>query len=402
MSTPPTDGPLAGLRILDLGTRIAAPFAATLLGDFGAEVIKVEDPKGGDFMRHIGPWEDDYSLWWAVEGRGKKSITLNLRDEKGQEILKRLVPCCDALVENFRPGTLEKWNIGPEVLEALHPGLVISRASVYGQTGPYRNRPGLDRNGIAMGGLLHLTGEADRPPVRPGIVLSDYLTGTFNAFAVMVALFEREKKSGKGQTVDLALYGSVLRVLEHTITAYDRLGKVRGRHGNRLPNAAPLNNWETKDGAFVSLVAAGDGLFPRLARLIGRGDLLEDDRFAKSEARVEHADEVDGIVAQWCKERTAEEIETLAVAADVPIARAFTAADIATDPHIAERGDLEEVEDPVVGKTKMQGVFPRLSRTPGSIRSGAPLLGQDNDAVYGELLGIGASELAAMRAEGVI
>jgi crotonobetainyl-CoA:carnitine CoA-transferase CaiB-like acyl-CoA transferase len=394
--------PLDGLKVLDIGTRIAAPFAAGLLADFGAEVVKIERPDGGDFMREIGPFDDGQSLWWAVEGRGKKSITLDLRKPEGQEILKRLVPHFDVLVENFRPGTLERWNIGPEVLAKIHPGLIVSRVSVYGQTGPYRNRPGLDRNGIAMGGLLHITGEADRPPVRPGIVLSDYLTGVFNAFAIMVAIFEREKKSGEGQTIDLALYGSVLRILEHTIAAYDRLGVVRGRHGNRLPNSAPLDNWQTKDGAWISLVAAGDGLFPRLARLIERAELLEDPRFATAQARVENADEINEIVAIWCRRHTSAEIEERAVAGDVPFARAFTAETIATDPHIEARGDLTRVEDPVLGSVQMQGVFPRLSRTPGQVRSGAPELGAHNAEIYGELLGIAGEALAALGERGIV
>ena len=395
-------GPLAGLRVLDIGTRIAAPFAAGLLADFGAEVVKIENPRGGDFMRAIGPFSEEYSLWWAVEGRGRKSITLDLRQPEGQEIFRRLVPHFDVVVENFRPGTLEKWNLGPEVLEELHPGLILSRVSVYGQTGPYRDRPGLDRNGIAMGGLLHLTGEADRPPVRPGIVLSDYLTGVFNAFSILVALFERDRASGKGQTIDLSLYGSVLRILEHTIAAHDQLGVVRGRHGNRLPNSAPLDNWQTQDGAYISLVAAGDGLFPRLAKLIDREDLLSDPRFATARARVENAEEVNGIVADWCRARTADEIESLAVAGDVPFARAFTAETIAADPHIAAREDLVEVDDPVVGPVRMQGVYPRFSRTPGAVAGPAPVLGQHNAEVYGTLLGMAEEELASLHKAGIV
>jgi len=420
---PATSLPLAGLRIIDLGTRIAAPFAATLLADFGAEVIKVEQPRVGDFMRTIGPFEDGYSLWWAVEGRNKKSITLDLRKPAGQELLKRLVAEADALVENFQPGTLEDWNLGPDVLHAINPLLVLSRVSVYGQTGPYRDRPGLDRNGIAMGGLLHLTGYKDRPPVRPGIIVSDYLTGIFNALGVMIALYERDRgddagrvrgaRAGRanaaarprrreGQALDLALYASILRILEHTVPAFDHLGIVRGREGNRLANSAPLDNWETADGQFVSVIAAGDGLFPRLAKLIGRPDLPTDARFATLEARVRNSDEVNGIVAAWCKQHDASEIERRCLDAGVPFARTMTVADICADPHVAARGDITTVVDPIVGPLRMQGVYPRLSRTPGKIRSGAPRLGEHNDEVYGKLLGLSAAQRARLRADRVI
>jgi succinyl-CoA---D-citramalate CoA-transferase len=402
--------PLAGLRILDVGTRIGAPFAATLLADFGADVIKVEQPGTGDFMRTIGPFEDGYSLWWAVEGRNKRSVTCDLRKPEGQALFKRLVAHADALVENFQPGTLEGWGLGPDELSALNPRLVISRVSVYGQTGPYRDRPGLDRNGIAMGGLLHLTGYKDRPPVRPGVIISDYLTGTFNALSVMIALYHRDcaagadgaRGDGRGQVVDLALYASILRILEHTVAAYDRLGIVRGREGNRLANSAPLDNWETADGEYVSIIAAGDGLFPRLARLIEREDLLADPRFATIAARCESSDEINGIVAAWCRRHTAAEIEQKCLAAEVPFARTYTVRDICADPHIAERGDLVTVDDPVVGPLRMQGLHARLSRTPGSVRTGAPRLGEHNREVYGGLLGLPDEEIDRLRAARVI
>jgi len=406
------DLPLAGLRILDVGTRIGAPFAATLLADFGADVIKVEQPGTGDFMRTIGPFEDGYSLWWAVEGRNKRSITLDLRKPEGQALFKRLVAHADAVVENFQPGTLEGWGLGPAELEAVNPRLVLSRVSVYGQTGPYRNRPGLDRNGIAMGGLLHITGYKDRPPVRPGVIIADYLTGAFNALSVMIALYHRDcasgasaasaKDEGRGQVIDLALYASILRILEHTVTAYDHLGVARGREGNRLANSAPLDNWETSDGEYVSIIAAGDGLFPRLARLIGREDLLADARFATIGARCENSDEINGIVAAWCRRHTAAEIEERCLAADVPFARTYSVRDICADPHIAARGDLVTVDDPVVGPLRMQGLHARFSRTPGAIRSGAPRLGEHNREVYGELLGLPDDEIERLRAARVI
>jgi crotonobetainyl-CoA:carnitine CoA-transferase CaiB-like acyl-CoA transferase len=402
MSDASSPFPLTGIRILDLGTRVAAPFAATLLGDFGAEVIKVELPGTGDFMRGIGPFADGYSLWWAVEGRNKKSITLDLRRPRGQELLKRLIAVSDVAVENFQPGTLESWGLGYDSLRAINPGLILTRASVYGQTGPYRDRPGLDRIGIGFGGLLYITGHPDRPPVRPGVIIADYLTGVFNAFAIMMALYHRDVHRGAGQWVDLALYESVFRVLEHTVATYDRLGTVREREGNRLRNSAPLDNWETKDGEFMCIVAAGDGLFPRLAHAMGRDDLVQDPRFASLTARVEHADEINAIVGDWVRQHTAAEVEALLLPAQVPVTRTYSIADIAADPHYAARADIVEVDDPTIGPLRMQGVYPRLSATPGGIRRGAPKLGEHNDEVYGTLLGLSAAEIAELRAAHVI
>jgi crotonobetainyl-CoA:carnitine CoA-transferase CaiB-like acyl-CoA transferase len=408
--TPPpqVDGPLAGIRVLDLGTRIAAPFAATLLGDFGADVIKVELPGQGDFLRSIGPYVDGYSLFWAVEGRNRRSITLDLRKPAGQALLKRLVAHADVVVENFQPGTLEGWGLGYDQLAAVNPALVLTRVSVYGQDGPYRDRPGLDRNGIALGGLLYLTGYPDRPPVRPGVVVSDYLTGVFNAFAIVSALWERDRRAREtgappqGQWVDLPLYASVLRVLEWTMAAYHRLGLVREREGNRLRNSAPLDNWQTADGKWLCIIAAGDGLFPRLCRAMGREDLLADARFATMATRAEHGDAINGIVAGWVRARPLAALVDVLVRHDVPFGVACSAADIAGDPHVAARGDLATVTDPVIGPVRMQGVHPRFSRTPGRIRSGAPRLGEHNDEVYGTLLGLSVAERDALRRDGVI
>jgi crotonobetainyl-CoA:carnitine CoA-transferase CaiB-like acyl-CoA transferase len=394
--------PLAGIRILDVGTRIAAPFAATLLGDFGAEVVKVELPGTGDFMRTIGPFAEQHSLWWAVEGRNKKSITLDLRQARGQELFRALVAKADVVVENFQPGTLEEWGLGYAALAAINPDLILTRASVYGQSGPYRDRPGLDRNGIGFGGLLYLTGYPDRPPVRPGVIISDYLTGVFNALAIMIALYHRDAHRGGGQWVDLALYESVFRILEHTLPAYDRLGIVRGREGNRLKNSAPLDNWETKDGQFICIIAAGDGLFPRLARAIGRADLLADPRFGSLAARAEHGDAINAIVGDWCRQHTAAEIESIMLAAAVPVTRAYSIADIVADPHYAARQDIVTVDDPTIGPVKMPAVYPRLSATPGRIDRGAPRLGEHNQEIYGSLLGLSTEELARLAADKVI
>ena len=401
-------GPLVGVRVLDLGTRIGAPFAATLLGDLGAEVIKVELPGVGDFMRSIGPFVDDYSLFWAVEGRGKKSITLDLRQAKGQAILKQLVAEVDVVVENFQPGTLEGWGLGYEALAAVNPAIILTRVSVYGQEGPYKDRPGLDRNGIAMGGLMYLTGYPDRPPVRPGLIVSDYLTGVFNAFSIVAALYERDRRaleSGTakvGQWVDLSLYESILRIMEHTLASYDRLGIVREREGNRLKNSAPLDNWCTRDGKYICIIAAGDGLFPRLAKAMDRADLLENPKFTTMALRAQHGDEINQIVSEWVGLRTAAELAVVLDRFEVPFGFAYSVADIFADPHIAERGSITSVDDPTIGPVRMQGVYPRFSRTPGAVQSGAPKLGAQSDEVYGELLGLSADELAVLRRERVI
>ncbi|HLH28504.1 MAG TPA: CoA transferase, partial [Acidimicrobiales bacterium] len=276
--------PLSGIRVIDAGTRIGAPFCAGLLGEMGAEVIKVEDPEGGDFMRGIGPFVRgpdgrDYSLWWAVEGRGRKGVTLNLRRPEGQDLFRRLAAACDVVCENFRPGTLEGWHVGPNDCD---PRLIWARISVFGQDGPYAPRPGLDRSGIAYGGLLAITGYPDRPPVRPGVTISDYLTGAFAAEAVLAALYRRDRPggTGRGGVVDAPLYGSILRVLEWTVAGHDRLGLVRERQGNRLANSAPLDNYTTSDGRTVCIVAGSDANFRRLCRAMGRPELADDPRWS--------------------------------------------------------------------------------------------------------------------------
>jgi len=403
-----SQGPLDGLRILDLGTRIGAPFAATLLGDLGADVIKVELPGQGDFMRTIGPFVDGHSLFWAVEGRSKRSITLDLRKPKGQALLKRLVAASDVVVENFQPGTLEEWGLGYDALAAVNPAIILTRVSVYGQTGPYHDRPGLDRNGIAMGGLMYITGHPDRPPVRPGVIVSDYLTGVFNAFSILAAVYERDRKArttgapARGQWVDLSLYESILRIMEHTLATYDRLGVVREREGNRLKNSAPLDNWLTKDGKYLCIIAAGDGLFPRLCRAMDRADLLDVPRFKTMALRAEHGDEINQLVADWVAGRTSAELQAILERHEVPFGVAYSVADIFADPHIAARGAIETVDDPTIGPVRMQGVYPRFSRTPGRIARGAPVLGADNETVYKGVLGLTDAELAALAQEGVI
>jgi crotonobetainyl-CoA:carnitine CoA-transferase CaiB-like acyl-CoA transferase len=398
-------GPLEGVRVLDIGTRIAAPFCAGVMGEMGAEVVKIEQPGTGDFMREIGPFVDSedgagYSMFWAVEGRGRKSVTLDLRREEGQDVFRRLAATSDVVVENFRPGTLEQWHIGPGDLDSK---LVVVRISAFGQDGPYAARPGLDRMGIGYGGLLNLTGYPDRPPVRVGVTISDYLTGLFSAHAAVAALYARDaRRSGRGAVIDAALYGASLRILEWTITAYDRLGVVREREGNRLANSAPLDNYPTADGRYVCIVAGGDANFARLCKAMDRPDLLDDPRFTKLADRAAHGDEINGIVTEWTRTRSAAEVEHACVACDVPVATAYTAADMFADPHFAARGDLVEVDDPVVGPTRQQAPFPRFVGETPSAPAGAPRLGEHTREVLGHALGMSDRELDALRSEGVV
>jgi crotonobetainyl-CoA:carnitine CoA-transferase CaiB-like acyl-CoA transferase len=391
--------PLSGVRVIDVGTRISAPFCAGILGEQGADVIKVEDPRGGDFMRTIGPFDDGYSLFWAVEGRGRRGVTLDLRRPAGQELFGRLVATADVVCENFRPGTMEGWGVGPAQCD---PSLVWARISVFGQDGPWSKRPGLDRLGIGYGGLLHLTGYPDRPPVRPGVTTSDYLTGVFAAQAVTAALYARASNGGRGAVVDAPLYGSILRILEWTIAGYDRLGLVRNREGNRLANSAPLDNYPTRDGKYVCIVAGSDANFARLCAAMGRDDLPADPRWDTLAKRAAGSDEINGLVAEWTSGLTAAEVEARCVAADVPVGTAYTAADIAADAHMAARGDLVTVDDPVIGPVRQQAPFPRFDGQRPAAPSGAPTLGQHNREVWCDLVGLTPDELAAHRAEGVI
>jgi crotonobetainyl-CoA:carnitine CoA-transferase CaiB-like acyl-CoA transferase len=385
--------------VLDVGTRIAAPFCAGQLGEQGAEVIKIEQPDGGDFMRTIGPFEDGYSLFWAVEGRGRRSVTLDLRQPDGQDLFRRLAATADVVVENFRPGTLERWNIGPA---SCDPRLVWVRISAFGQDGPYAERPGLDRVGIAVGGLLHLTGYPDRPPVRVGVTISDYLTGLFSAQAAIAALYGRDAKGGGGSVIDASLYGASLRILEWTLAAYDRLGTVREREGNRLKNSAPLDNYTAADGRYVCIVAGGDANFRRLCDAMGQPELVTDERFVKLADRARNSDVINGIVADWVASMPAADVEAACLEHDVPVASAYSAHDIFTDPHIAARGDLVSVADPVLGEVRQQAPFPRVVGQPVEVPTGAPQLGEHTRAVLSEVLGLDDATLDALSDRGVV
>ena len=399
--------PLAGLRVIDVGTRISAPFCAGLLGEMGAEVIKIEDPHGGDFMRSIGPFldqendEDEYSMWWAVEGRGRKGVTLNLREPKGQELFRSLVATADVVCENFRPGTLEAWNIAPDQCDE---NLVWARISVFGQDGPNAPRPGLDRMGIAYGGLLHLTGYPDRPPVKPGINISDYLTGTFAAEAVMAALYRRDRAgtgTGKGGVVDAPLYGAVLRILEWTLAAQDRLGLTRQREGNRLSTSAPIDNYPTKDGTYVCIVAGSDANFARLCRAMGQEELANDPRYTTLSQRASSGDELNDLVSLWTMSMNAKEVEQRCLDHGVPVAVSYDAHDILNDPHMIERGDFVTVNDPIAGPHRQQGPFPRLDGVVPEAPLPAPRLGEHNKEIWCDALGLSETELAELTAQGI-
>jgi crotonobetainyl-CoA:carnitine CoA-transferase CaiB-like acyl-CoA transferase len=393
--------PLTGIRVLDLATVLGAPVAATLLGEFGADVVKIEEPTTGDVLRQFGPRDGGRPLLWLQEARNKKSITLDLRLPRGQEIFRRLAASADVVAENFRPGTLERWGLSYESLARENPGLVMLRVSGYGQTGPYRTKGAFDRIASAFAGLTYTSGFADGPPVRQSFALADYLAAAFGAYGVMLALWHRDRNGGGGQEIDLALYEGIFRSSEGMLTAYQRLGIVRERMGNQNPGVCPAGNYRAQDDAWVVINAGTDALWARLAVLMGSAALAGDARYAASSERVARADEVEGLVAAWVKALPAADVLRRLEAAGIPAERLYTVADIAADPHYRAR-NIVEVDDPRVGPVAMVGVIPRLSRTPGVIRWAGPDKGQHNAQVYGDRLGLGPDDLAALRAEGVI
>lgn len=398
---PYQNGPLAGLRVLDLGTVVAGPFNATLLGDFGAEVIKVEIPGRGDTLRQLGPVYNGVSLWFATDARNKRSITLDLRRPEGKALLLRLVAVADVLVENFVPGTLDGWGLDSATLRAANPELIISRASGYGQTGPYSKRPGYDRVGLALGGLWEITGHPDGEPVRPGSSIADYLTGAFGAFGVMMALYHRDARGGAAQEIDVSLFESVFRVLEHTAMHYGIDGTVRQRNGNSSP-AVPSGAFQTRDGRWLTLAVAEDRMYARLMRAIGREDLAPDPRYLRGADRALDRVPVESAIRDWVAGLDAAAAMAILLDADIPVAASATIADIFADPHYAAREAIITTEDPALGSVRMPAVTPRLSATPGGVRRGAPLLGEHNATVFGGLLGLSVAEIERLHDEGVL
>ncbi len=398
--------PLAGIRVLDIGTLIAGPFAATMLGDFGAEIIKVEQPGPGDALR--GTPENGKAARsgnWLVEGRNKKSITLDLRQAAGQAVLKELIAHADVLLENFTPGTLEKWNLGWDVVHRLNPRIVMTRVSGYGQKGPYAKRSGYDRIALGFSGYMYPTGFPDRFPVRPAFPTADYNTGTFAALATMFALYARDAAgtgSGQGQLIDLGLYEAPFRITSDMMTQFARTGAIRERIGNRNPTFAPAGTFETRDGRYVQIAAGGDGVFVRLANAIDRPELATDPRYAKARDRQARADELEALLAEWIGQHDFAEIERRLVGANVPFGGIYTAADIATDPHFKARDNLATIKDPELGDVVMPGVVPRLEGTPGRIAHAGPPIGAHNDEIYRGLLKKSDADLAELAKAKVI
>jgi len=367
---------LTGLRVLELGQLIAGPFAGKTLGDFGAEVIKIEPPGQGDPLRKWRLLKDGTSVWWQVQSRNKKSVTLDLRSPDGQHMLRELVREADVLIENFKPGTLEGWGLGWEVLSGLNPGLVMLRVSGFGQDGPYRDQPGFGVVGEAMGGLRHLTGEPGRVPVRCGVSIGDTLAALHGVIGVLLALYERKVNGGRGQVVDVALYESVFNVMESLLPEYSVFRAVREASGSALPGIAPSNAYPCSDG-WVLVAGNGDSIFRRLMALIGRDDLAAAPDLASNDGRVARVGEIDAAIAEWTRPRTVAETMTAMNTAQVPVGRIYTAKDIADDPQYRARGMIQRITTRDGWEVDVPGIVPKLSATPGAIRIPAPRLGED-------------------------
>jgi formyl-CoA transferase len=394
------DAPLRDVRVVEMGQLLAGPFCGQLLGDFGAEVIKVEAPGAGDPMRQWGREKPHgRSLWWPVVARNKKSVTINLRTEEGQDLVRRLVAEADVLVENFRPGTMERWNLGYDDLAAINPGLVMVRVTGFGQSGPYAPRAGYGSIGEAMGGLRYVTGDPDRAPSRTGISIGDSLAGTYAALGAMVALHARQR-TGRGQVVDSAIYEAVLAMMESLIPEHTVAGYTRERTGPILPNVAPSNVYPCRGDDSVLIAANQDTVFRRLAAVMGRPELAEDDRYATHSARGEHQQELDDLIADWTREEDADALLAALEEGGVPAGRIYRAKDMIDDPHFVAREDIVTLPHPEFGEIAMHNVAPRLSATPGAVRHVGPQLGEHNGEVLGGLLQLSDEDIGRLRAAG--
>jgi len=392
--------PLAGVRVVEMGQLIAGPFCGKTLGDFGAEVIKIEATGTGDPLRGWRLIKESTSVWWQVQSRNKRSVALDLRQAEGQEIARRLIAEADVLIENFRPGMLEAWGMGPEVLQAAHPGLVILRISGYGQTGPYRDLPGFGLIGEAMGGLRHLTAEPGRVPVRVGVSIGDTLAALHGVIGILMALYHRKAHGGAGQVIDVALYEAVFNCMESLMPEYDAFGVVREPGGSALPGIAPSNAYPCADG-WVLVAGNGDSIFKRLMTAIGRQDLGDAPDLAHNAGRVARGAEIDGAIADWTRTRTVDAVVHAMAQARVTAGKVYTARDIAQDPHYKARDMLLEQPTRDGYSVQVPGIVPKLSATPGRVRTSAPHLDEDTDAVLTQM-GITPEQIAALRARGIV
>ena len=391
---------LDGVRVIDASTLFAGPLAATLLGDFGAEVIKVEHPKAGDPARSHGFSKDGVGLWWKLLGRNKRAVTCYLGAPQGRDLFLRLIERADVVIENFRPGTLERWGLAPERLLEVNPGLVLARVTGFGQVGPMAPRPGFGTLAESMSGFAHITGEPDGPPTLPPFGLADGIAAISTAFAVVTALRARDR-DGRGQVIDLAIIEPILTVLGPQPTVYDQLGVVQERTGNRSFNDAPRNTYRSRDGRWLAVSTSAQSIAERVMRLVGRPELIDEPWFRSGGERAQHADELDEAVGSWIADREADDVIAAFEEAQAAIAPVYSVADVMTDPQYAALGSIASVEDPDLGTVKMQNVLFRLSETPGRIRWAGPGLGEHNEAVYGEL-GIDRAQLEELRREGVV
>ncbi len=392
-------GALKGLRVIELGQLIAGPFCGQLMGDMGADVVKIEPPVVGDPMRQWGNGE--HKVWWEVIGRNKRSVSANLRVPEGQDLARRLLVQADIMIENFKPGTMEKWGLGPDALHAINPGLIIVRMSGYGQDGPYASRAGFGGIGEAMGGWRAIVGDPDHPPSRMGVSIGDSLAATYGCLGALAALRVREA-TGKGQVVDSALYESVLQVMESLVPEYDVMGIMRERSGSYLKGIAPSNVYRCADGEYM-IGANGDAIFARLCQAMDRSELAASERYATHAARGVNQVELDALIEEWTSTLTIDQVEALMIGHSIPAGRIFRAPDMLADPHFAAREAIIAVPHPVHGQVRMQNCFPKLSETPSGIhRTASRVPGEHNAEVYGERLGLGETELAELAARGIV
>lgn len=401
-SRSPHGGALEGVRVLDISTFLAGPYCAALLGDFGADVIKIELPRVGDPLRKLGRVYEGSSFYWRTIARNKRTITLDVRKARGRDLFLKMVRQADVVVENFTPGTMSSWGLGYEQLTEVKPGIVLVSISGFGQTGPYRNRTAVARVGMAFGGISDLTGEDGGPPLLPGVAgLADYLCGIYGAFGTLVALHHRDR-TGEGQQVDLALFEPVFHMLEDNVELFDKLGYLKRRLGAANPNAAPHTHVKASDGRWVAYACSNDALYWRLCDAMGRPDLRDEPRFVDNERRVENRKVLEGIVADWAVTLSSRELLEILAGCDVPAALIYNMEDAFNDEHYRAREAIIRVRTDDIGEMAMRGVIPKLSRTPGEVTRAGGVIGRDNADVYGSLLGLGDVELAALREDGVV